>query len=127
MAKNFYVDPEEFRSRWAQWTKSGDDAEWKYLCDSVYKICLGVSSKFGKVDRTELAHHAFAETIAKIKNGREGRKPKILDNGKSSPFNLLTTAISNTLYTLMARRERQKHHHMKYKEQLQHTNKNYDV
>lgn len=127
MAKNYYVDPKEFRDRWAHWTKSGDDESWKYLCDSVYQICLGVATRFSRTERVELAHHAFTETIIKIKNGREGKKPKILDNGKTSPFNLLTTAISNTLYTLMARRDRQKHHHEKYREQQLHTNKYYDV
>lgn len=127
MAKKFYVDPHEFRLKWTYWTKSGDDESWKYLCDSVYKICLGVASKFSKTEQVELAHHAFLETITKIKNGREGKKPKILDNGKSSPFNLLTTAISNTLYTLMSKRERQNHHNAKYKEQMLHIGKHYDT
>jgi len=122
----YYVDPVEFREKWTHWTSNGDKESWDYVCDAVYKICSGVSTRFNPRDEnehSELTHHAFTETIAKIKNGREGKIPKLLDNGKSSPFNLITTAASNTLYTLMKRKERQKFHYNNYRIQQIHHKK----
>lgn len=124
--KKHYVDPNEFRASWSNWMKTGDENSWKYLCESVYKICSGVSTRFHPRDEnehSEYTHHAFAETILKMKNGRDGKTPKILDNGKTSPFNLLTTAINNTLYTYMSKKERQRFHYNKYKEQQIHLKK----
>lgn len=121
-----YVDPKEFRVHWTKWTDTGDKESWDFICDAVYKICHGVSTRFNPKDKNEhdeLTHHAFAETIAKIKNGREGKIPKLIDNGKSSPFNLITTAASNTLYTLMKRRDRQRFHYNNYRQQQVHHKK----
>lgn len=123
MSKNHYVKPAELRDTWAEWTDTGSEDLWHSLCEMVYKICLGVATRFNpcnELEREELAHHAFERTIAKIENGRHGVKPKLVDNGKTSPFNLLTTAIYNTLTTKMKRKELTRKHYARYGEQQRH-------
>lgn len=121
-----YVDTQELRRHWVNWLDNNSEEAWNYICDSVYKICHGVAIRFKPADENEhheLTHHAFLETITKIKNGKEGKIPKLIDNGNAPLFNLITTAVYNTLFTLMKKRERKIHHYNNYRQQQIYVNK----
>lgn len=125
MAKNHYVDAKELREHWQNWVDTNNEESWEQLNNFLMLICRGVATKFSPSNEDELqelASHAFTKTLIKIVNGKNNIRPKLIDNGLTSPFNLLTTAIHRTLCTHMKRKDRQRHHYSKYRERIIHNN-----
>lgn len=110
-----YVDTKELQQIWTEWNKKNSPRAWEQLSDGVYKICYGVATQFhpqSDDEHSELAHHAFAQTMDKIRDGRLAFIP-----GKAPVFNLLTTAIFNCLYSLKTSEKRRNNKIVKYGQQ----------
>lgn len=92
-----YVDTKQLEACWGRWNKTSSKEAWRMLSDGVYKICCGVATQFhpqSEDEHLELAHHAFALTMHRIKIGMLAFTP-----GKAPVFNLLTTAVFRILYS----------------------------
>jgi hypothetical protein len=109
-----YADTKELKAAWYEWSKTQDPVAWDRLADGVYKICCGVATKFHpqtEEEKLELAHHAFALTLGKIRNG------VLWDNGRTPVFNLFTTAIFNCLFSLKMTEKRRRSKLVRYTQQ----------
>jgi hypothetical protein len=106
-----YVSSEEIERNWSKWKIEKCDSAWEGLQQQVYKICIGISTKFRPKDEEEhadLAHEAFILTMDKIKDGR------LTFDDRAPVFNLLTTTIFRHLYSLKNRDARRKTAIIKY-------------
>lgn len=119
--KWFYADKKLIDEYWLGWLEDGDPKKWDALLKEIYKVCQGASTNFhpkNEDEHQELIHTAFAITIDKIKRGKLKTDPS-----RGSVFNLLTTAIMRTLYSLMNRNKKDKRIHDKYVRKLSENDK----
>jgi len=113
-----YVDTKMLEANWSQcllthpYHRTNSRRAWKTLSDDVYKICRGVATQFhpqSEDELDELAHHAFAHTMGKIRAGTLTFTP-----GRAPVFNLLTTAVFRCLYTHKTTEKRKNSKIVKY-------------
>jgi DNA-directed RNA polymerase specialized sigma24 family protein len=100
-----YVISEELEYDWTKWAKEDDLPSWERLLGQIYMMCYGISVNFhpkSDEEHNDLAHEAFVQTIAKIKDGR------LTFDDRAPAFNLLTTTIFRHLYSLKNRDSRRK-------------------
>lgn len=110
--KKHYVNSVELEEWWQGWIVTKDPFAWDEVSDRIYKMCLGIATKFNPKDEEEYnehVHDAWTQTMDKIRSG----KLRFI-RGKAPVFNLITTTVFRILYSKMNKQKKQREHQKKY-------------